>query len=299
MPTRYQVTSRTADIILLIATFFWGSSFVAIKVLVAAVPIYQIIILRFGIAALILLPVVFSRLKQASRTAWLSGLWLGFTMFTGFTFQTASMKYTTATQSAFLTALSVIMVPIFLIYIRKTIVSSRLWFCVFLAMLGLTLLSLNERWQLGFGDILAILGAVFFALHIIYTSIYTAKYDTIFILWVQIAAVAVFSILIQPFIHSEPWVPLTVPLGLALGHLILMVTIGCTTLQVFFQKHTDTTRAGLIYSTEPVFAAVLAYLILGETLPLRGWFGAGLIFVALIISELKGKKQSEVLSPES
>ncbi|MCX7918973.1 MAG: DMT family transporter [bacterium] len=285
--------SLTADIILLIATLFWGSSFVAVKMLVSTMPIYQLIILRFGIATLLLLPFVYPQLRKLNRTSLLPGIWVGFTLFAGFSLQTAAMKYTTATQAAFLTALSVLMVPIFLIFIQKTVVSPRLWLCVLLALVGLSLLSLNAQWQLNFGDILAILCAISFALHIIYTTIYTLKYHPLFILWIQFVTVTIFSGIISLVLIREPWVVMSINQWFGVGYLMLFVTIGCYLVQVYFQKMTDTTRAGLIYALEPVFAAIFAYLLLRETLPLRGWIGAGLIFAALIISEMKRKPTEE------
>jgi drug/metabolite transporter (DMT)-like permease len=114
-----------------------------------------------------------------------------------------------------------------------------------------------------------------------------------FILWIQMAVVLLFSIPASLLVAREPWVPLTTHHGLVIGYITIFVSIGCTTVQVFFQKLTDTTRAGLIYSLEPVFAAILAYLFLGELLTFRGLIGAGFIFIALIISEMKGRDKSK------
>jgi len=105
----------TADLALLLATFFWGSSFIPVKSLVATIPPYELLTIRFGIVGIILLPVIISRLKQAGflkvcKPATILGIFL----FSGFAFQTVGMKYTTATNSAFVTGLNVVFVPIFL-----------------------------------------------------------------------------------------------------------------------------------------------------------------------------------------
>lgn len=286
--------SLTADILLIIATFFWGTSFVVVKELVTVIPVPQLILLRFGIAAIILLPFVYPQFRQQNKSVILPSLWLAFTIFAGFTFQTWSMRHTTATQSAFLTGLSVILVPVFLFLLRHTIASLKLWFCVFLALIGLGLLSLNEQWQLSYGDILATLCAVAFAFHIIYTSLYTQRFHPLFMLWIQFVLAVIYGGIVYPFLFKEPWIALTANQWLGVGYLVLLPTIACYFTQVYFQKLTDTTRAALIYTLEPVFAAIIAYLFIAEKLTLRGWLGAALIFIAMILSELIGRKNNNV-----
>ena len=281
--------SLTADILLIIATFFWGTSFVVVKQLVASIPFHQLILLRFAIAAIVVFPFVYPHIKQQTNSVILPSLWLGFTIFAGFTFQTWSMKYTTATQSAFLTGVSVILVPVFLFFLRHTVASLKLWFCVILAFLGLGFLSLNAQWQLNYGDILATICAVSFAFHIIYTSLYTQKYQPLFMLWIQFIMVLIYGGIAYPIIFPEPWVYLTAKQWLGVGYLTLLPTIGCYLTQVYFQKLTDTTRAALIYTLEPVFAAIISFMLINEMLTIRQWLGAVLIFSAMVLSELKGK----------
>jgi drug/metabolite transporter (DMT)-like permease len=281
--------SLTADILLIIATLFWGTSFVVVKELVAIIPFQQLILLRFGISAIIIFPFVYPQIRQQTKSVILPSVWLGFTIFAGFTFQTWSMKYTTATQAAFLTGVSVILVPVFLFLLRHTVASFKLWICVILALIGLGLLCLNSQWQLGYGDMLAAFCAVAFAFHIIYTSLYTQKYQPLFILWIQFIAVLIYGGLAYPIIFPEPWIHLTGRQWLGVGYLVLFPTIGCYITQVYFQKLTDTTRAALIYTLEPVFAAVISYFMINEMLTTRQWIGAILIFSAMVLSELKRK----------
>jgi drug/metabolite transporter (DMT)-like permease len=285
------VSPRKAAGFLVLATVIWGSSFIPMKWLVSQMPLYELLAIRFFFASLVLLPWLFPRIKKLNqegnlRPLFKSSLILGLLSWGGLVTQTAGMLYTTATNAAFITGLNVVMVPILMAFMGHHKPDMKSWGCIFLALAGLVLFSLTASLRVNPGDILVLLCAILFSFHIIYTTRFTRIYDPVTIAGFQFIIQFVFFLLASLFMDAGKWVQPNAP---QLTLIILLGIFGTTVamgIQAVYQRWTQTHKAALIYLLEPVFAALLGYLILGELLSLRQWAGALIMLGAMALSEL-------------
>ncbi len=300
--------SISADLALLLATFFWGSSFIPVKYLVGIVniPPYELLAIRFGIVAVMLFPIMLLRLKHLSMLPFgsplepkhegtsvivRSAIVLSILLFSGMAFQTIGMKYTSATNSAFVTGLNVVFVPIFLSLLGHHKPGFQLWVCVLIALVGLAIFSLTPQWTINYGDFLVFFCAIIFSFHVIYTTRFTTLYDPILLLSFQFILVSVVNMVFSFCLERRQWIQPDLHGWINILYLSIVTTGIAGLLQAHFQRFTETTRAALIYVMEPVFAALLGFLILHEHLTGRQWFGALLILFAMVFSEIKiGKR---------
>jgi len=285
------VSPRKAAGFLVLATFIWGASFIPVKWLVSQIPFYEMLAIRFFFASLVLLPWLSPRIKKLNQEGNLgplfkSSLILGLLSWGGLVTQTAGMLYTTATNAAFITGLNVVIVPILMAFMGHHKPDMKSWGCIFLALAGLVLFSLTASLRINPGDILVLVCAILFSFHIIYTTRFTRLYDPVTIAGFQFMIQFVFFLLASLVMDSGKWVRPNTP---ELTLIILLGILGTTVamgIQAVYQRWTRTHKAALIYLLEPVFAALLGYLILGELLSLRQWAGALIMLGAMVFSEL-------------
>ncbi len=287
-----------SELILILVTLLWGATFVIVKEALNDVSSMAFIAVRFLIAAAILLP--FMRKKKFTNQNISAGILLGVLLFMGFATQTVGLKFTSATKSGFLTGTAVIIVPLLQIIIEKRAPTKGVIIGTILVMLGITFLSsggnsilsllsdLGSNFNIGEG--LTLICALFFALYIIYLDIETSRYDLWTLLFLQIITTAVLSILFLVVFtetNLEPFkFDLTNNLIWAIFYTSIFATLITTALQTKYQKNVTPAKAGIIFSFEPIFAAVFAFFILGEKITNFGYLGAGLIILGLLVSEL-------------
>ncbi|MDF2681417.1 MAG: hypothetical protein K0R47_2607 [Brevibacillus sp.] len=290
--------STMADIILLLVTLVWGTTFVIMKQAIDTIPPLAFNAFRYLIAALFLLLLIllFYRRQLRLLTGQLvrSGMFLGFWLFVGSAFQMAGLQFTTSGKTAFITGLSGVIVPLFSFVfwkhkLRKTAIAG-----VILAMAGLFLLTVNGPTAVNQGDLLVFVCALSIAFHIIYTGKYASEYPTILLTFVQLFTVAVFSFL--GTVLLEDWQTAADPNHLLVPVVfwsLLLTGIPATALaflaQTACQRFTTAARVALIFVMEPVFAAIFAYFFASETLTGRGLFGCLFIFLGMILAELRIK----------
>ncbi|MBW2561973.1 MAG: DMT family transporter, partial [Deltaproteobacteria bacterium] len=185
-----------ADLLLLITTLFWGVTFVVVKQAVQQVGVFPFLSQRFGLAFLILLAICLI-VKRPLRKEYLTrGVVLGVLLFGAFAFQTMALLYATASNTAFLTGLNVVLVPVIGATFLRHSVTLNMKLGVILATAGLFLLCTNGGWGLDRGDILGITCAVCIALHLIFTGRFARASDVYWLTTVQIGVVALLSALV-------------------------------------------------------------------------------------------------------
>lgn len=278
------MTRRQADLALLLATFLWGTSFVAVKSALADATPFAFIAVRFGTAALVLAPGTRFHPSPTGQEL-TSGLLLGTLVAVGFIAQTAGLVITTPSRSAFIVAVSSILAPL----IALTLLGQRPgWLtaaALALALLGIYLLTAPDAGGLNRGDLLTLICAACFGGQIVAVTALSRRYDARRLVFVQIAATAVLGavaagLLERPRIH---WTPQFVG---ALGYTVLFASTICFVLQMSAQRHMSSARAALIFCFEPLFAALTSWLVLRETLSLVQWVGGTLILLGMLAAEL-------------
>jgi drug/metabolite transporter (DMT)-like permease len=290
----------TGEIALLFNTLIWGGTFALIKNAFSDISPLLFLGLRFTIAALIFLPFVYASLKKTNKQTLIAGSILGLFYFAGFTSQSLGLNLTTATKSGFITGTFVIFIPILQLIIEKR---KPKWFnilSVFLVLIGLILLASRGENALDFirqlgsdfnlGDLLTLLCALLFAFQVVYVDVFTKKYDYLPMVFVQLLITGVGGFILSYIFSIASLETIKFTFNTTVITAILYTAIFASTIatviQLKFQKLVSPTKAGIIFSIEPIFAAVFAYFLLSEKISNFGLIGCVLIFIGLIVSEL-------------
>ena len=264
---------------LLLTTLIWGATFPATKVVLEQLPPLSFLFLRFCLGAflvvvgMLLLGFPFRREPCVLRASAIATVWL----FLGYLLQTVGLWYTTASNSAFITALYVVFVPLVLRRFGR-----RVCLATSIAMGGLWLL-VKPAIAMNVGDLLTLGCAVAFAAHIACLERFTREVDAPSLFTLQMVAMAVifFPAMMLEGAPAEAFAPtaaLLVGLGITGG-----LATGAFAVQVWAQRLIPAQQVALIFASEPVYAAWLSWYFLGESLDLQGWIGSGLIVAAIVI----------------
>lgn len=289
------ITNRTrlAQIGLVFTTLAWGATFVLVKEGLNHAQPFTFGGYRFLIATICTSFLVRTQIFQLQKKEFYSAVLCGFFLFAGYAFQNFGLweneiyTSTTPSKSAFITSISIIMVPIMLVITGIQKVSSRIWTAILLATMGLYLLLDPRGSGISLGDIFTFGCATCFAIHIILQDYYAKKgiHVTRFFL-IQVFAVTIFSFICSYFFdtQSPSWSPELINALLMTG--IIATTIAIL-IMVWAQQILSPSQTALIFSLEPVFAALFSWILISELLGIWGWVGGVLVVLAVMWSESK------------
>ena len=279
----------TADLMMLVVTICWGSSYLFTKIGLDSLGVYNLIFLRFGIAFILAALIFHKRILKADFKTIKYSFMLGSILFFAFVFLNTGIQSTSVSNTGFLVSLSVVFVPIISAFFLKQKVEKRLMIGVFSALVGIGLLTLNSQLQLSLGDILCIICALFYSVHIIVTGKVTKNVDSISLGVWQLGFCGAWGLLFTLLFETPQ-----LPQNIRTWSSILALSILCSALgfivQTIAQQYTTATHAGLIFSLEPIFAAGFAFVFIGETLSIRGYIGASIVLLGILIAEIDFKK---------
>jgi len=287
-----------ANMLLLLTAAIWGFAFVAQRVGSQYVGGFTFNGIRFALGSISLIPLIIyldKRKKNGNRNesnnevstkkTIVSGILAGTILYTGSTLQQAGLTYTTAGKASFITALYMVIVPIIGIVLGHKI-GKNLWIGVGLAVIGLYLLSINENFSIGYGDTLELICSIFFALHILTIDYFCNRVDPLKLSCIQFATSSCLS-LISAFIFEN----ITIS---GISNALIPILYGgflstgvAYTLQVVAQKNAKPSHAAIIMSMESVFGAIGGALLLGEIMSTKAYIGCILIFVGILIPQIK------------
>jgi drug/metabolite transporter (DMT)-like permease len=290
----------TGEAALILMTVIWGGTFVIVKESLNDISSMLFIAFRFATASLLLIMFLFIKKIKVDKKAILPGIIIGLFLFSGFVFQTLGLKLTSATKSGFITGTLIVFIPFVQILVEKRFPTKGAILGIALVFTGLLFLSsggssiTNFISELGasfnLGDIFTLICAVFFAFHVVYIDVYSAKYNYWILLATQLSTVAVLgfaaSFLFAGVSVEAMQINFTKYLIFGLLYTSLLATLLNIGLQTKFQKVVSPTKAGIIYSFEPIFAALFAFFLLGEKISNFGLLGCVMIFLGLIVAEL-------------
>lgn len=289
-----------AESMLLLITLLWGATFTIVKQSLDDISPMFFIALRFSAAFIFLIPFLIKEISTFNFTSAKAGVILGVLMFLSFAAQTFGLRYTTATKSGFLTGTLVVLIPVFQFLIEKKKPSFGAILGVIIVFIGIIFLSsggnsvftfLNDLGKnFNYGDLLTLLCAILFALHVVFLDIFSKKENIFALFSLQIGVTAllglIFSVLFEFINYEQVNFKPTSSLFLGIFYTSIFATIITTGIQTKYQQYVSPTKAGLIYSFEPIFAALIAFFALNEKITNFGLIGCGLIFLGLISSEL-------------
>ena len=288
-----------ANLILLITALIWGFGFVAQRMGMEHLGPYTFNVCRFLVGALSLLPLLFFfRKKESGPTElnpsfWKFSILAGFALFGGATLQQVGIQYTTVGKAGFITGLYVVIVPILGLCLRQKI---GRWTVIgsILAVLGLYFLSIKEDFSMGWGETMVLIGAFFWAVHVqVIGAANKRNLNPIKLALVQYLVCAALNLLLSLLFETFHLVQVILASGAILYAGIVSVGIAFT-LQVIAQKKVEPSRAAIILNLEAVFAVLAGWLFFTELLTMKEWLGCGLMFLGMILSQMKGQEQDKV-----
>ncbi|MSU02088.1 DMT family transporter [Tissierella pigra] len=283
-----------ADMSLLLVAIIWGSGFVVTKNALDYVTPYYLLFFRFTISTIILSIVFFKNIKNASKQDIKAGIIIGSCLFAAFATQTVGLQYTEAGKQAFITATNVVMVPFIYWIISKKRPDKFDLAAAFLCLIGIGVLSLNKDLSMGYGDLLTLLCAVLFAMHISSTGHFAKESDPYVITIIQFLTAAILS-----FIFALSFEGTNIKLEsntiFPILYLAIFSTMTAFLMQTVAQKYTSSTHAAIILSLEAVFGSTFSIIFLKEPLTIKFFIGCMAILISVITSEtkwefLRGKK---------
>ena len=295
MPLTTQSSSRVATLLLITVTAVWGSTFFLIRNLVQHVPPADFLAVRFAIAA-VAMGIVFRRQTLAvTRQDVVTGVGLGVLYGGAQLLQTVGLAHTDASVSGFVTGAYVVLTPLFAAALFRERIAGSTWLAVGLATTGLAVLSLRGL-SVGYGEALTLASAGLYALHIIGLGRFSRAHTA-----TGLATVQAFVIALMCSVAAVPD-GLTLPSdGGQWASVVYMALIaGAVALwaQTWAQSHLTATRAAIVMTLEPVFAALFAVLLGGEVLTARMLLGGALVLAAMYLVELLGRRTPVVSAEE-
>ncbi|WNS76258.1 DMT family transporter [Bacillus sp. DTU_2020_1000418_1_SI_GHA_SEK_038] len=280
-----------ADLMMFFVTICWGSSYLFMKMGLDTLSEFNLIALRFGLAFLLAAALFYRRLRHVDRETLKFSIILGSILFLIFTMLTYGLKTTTTSNAGFLVSLTVIFVPILNTFVFKNKIDLNLKLSILIALTGIAFLTVQLPFHVLPGDLLCVMCAFLYAIHIIITGHAAPKVDTLNLGIIQLGVAGFWGLLFS-VIFENPVLPSTKEGWIS----ILALSILCSALgfiiQTVAQKYTSAARTGLIFSLEPVFAALFGYLFIQEIMSGKEFFGAFLVLFSIVFTTIRREKQT-------
>ena len=286
--------SILATLALLAMTACWGSTFFLIKDLLDRVPVLDFLAVRFAIASVALFLLAPRTVGRLSATARKNAVVLGLLYGVAQILQTAGLAHTPASVSGFITGMYVVCTPLLAALILRTRITPMTWGAVALATAGLGVLTLNG-FSVGYGEAITLVAAILYALHIVGLGAWAGARDAMGMTIVQLVVITVVC-----FVATVPdgiVLPSTTRDWLSVVYMAVFAGALALAGQTWAQAHLPPTRAAIIMSMEPVFAAFFAVLLGGESMTARMALGGLMVLTAMLVVELLPRRKIEAEVP--
>lgn len=284
-----------ANLLLVTIALAWGSSYIFMKIGLHSMNASSIIVSRFFIAFLVMYAIFFKKLIHVSKETLLASALLALPLYGVFIFLLHGMKTTTVSTASFLTSTTVVFVPLIHALFTKRAPSRKTMLSIVVVVIGLALLTIGDDFGLSAGAILCLLCALCNALYLVWTNHFAKKVQPLQLGVYQLGFTALYGAI--GFIKETPTLPQTTSEWTAIISMALLCSAYGYVLQPIAQRHTSAVEAGFIFSLEPVFAVVFAFICFGEIMTPAGLTGAMLILTGVLIANYvpKHKKQPAIL----
>ncbi len=273
--------------LVLIAALLWGLSFSILKDAITSLPIFWLLSLRFTIGIIFFGLLIIKRLKFLNRKNIIAGICMGSCLFGAYIFQTIGLDSTTPGKNAFLTTIYCVLVPFICFILYRTKLSKYHIMGAILCLIGIAFISIDE-FNVNIGDILSLIGGLFFAFHIIVSTKVTKNEDPLLCVFVQMIVIAILCYITSLIIERDR---ITFDIQIKGWLQLLFLGIGPSALCLAFQgvgnKYLEPTTVSIILSTEAVFGVVFSIILGHEDLTFFSIIGFVLVFMAIIVTETK------------
>lgn len=277
-----------ADMGLVLVTMGWGVSYALMKVALSELQPMTLNAYRFLFAFIISFTLGFKRMKGISKTTIKYSFYIACALFIVYTGCTYGVLYTSLSNAGFLCALPVLFTPILAFIFKNEKFSRKFVVVIIMSVIGIALLSLNEEYRFAMGDLICIGAAVAYAVDLLITetAVNHEDVDAFQLGVMQLLTTGIFC-LIGAFITED----IVLPQAPKVWGATIFLSIFCTgvafIVQAIAQQYTTASHVGVIFTLEPVFAGVVAYVFFNEVLSARAYFGAVLLLVSLFVMEIE------------
>ena len=284
-------TQFKADMMLVLVTLCWGVSYFMMDLCLEEMDPLTLNAYRFLGAFSIAAILALKKLKGVNRTTLLYAFFVSIAMVFTYIGATYGVKYTSQSNAGFFCATAVIFAPILTFFIRKVVPDKKLALVVVLCTIGMALMAFDSNFHIASGDWLCLMAGFSYTIAILVTEAGVSRDDVdAFQLGVfQLGFTGVWMLILALLLET-PVLPQSTGCWVSVGFLAIFCTGVAYIAQTIAQKYTSATHVGVIFTLEPVFAAIVAFLFAGERLLPRAYLGAVLMLLSLLIMEVDFKK---------
>ncbi len=273
---------------LLLATGLWGISNCLTSICLNELQPLTLNAFRFITGFLVLGAIYFRRLRGVNKKTLKYSVLVGLSLVVVYAGATYGIMYTSVSNAGFISAMTVLFTPLFEFILYRKKPGKKFSFALLLCLIGIAMLTLNETLKPALGDIICLLVPTFYAVDLMLTekAVADPEVDPLALGVCDLAVVGV-VMLVLSFLVETPVLPQSPKVWASALFLGIFCSGVCLVLQSVYQKDTTATRAGLIFTLEPVFSAIFAFFLLGERLGVKGYIGAALMLVSLVVMEVE------------
>lgn len=290
---RNKLYELRADLLLLTVAIAWGVTFLMVQDAISTTPVYAFLFFRFTLASILMFIISYRFLNELNKKTILYGVILGILLFSAFATQTFGLIYTKSSIVAFITGLNVICVPFLTYLFFKDKIKLNVLIATFIAVIGLYLLTMSGTLEFEKGEFLTLICAILFALQIIFTGKFSKQVNVFMLVLFQLITVSILALIFSLSLDSTTF---NISYNYAFFKAVIITAIFATVyaflIQTYMQQFTTATKTAIIFTMEPVSAAIFAYFTANEVLTIVQFIGAVLIILATLIAELKFNKKS-------
>ena len=278
---------RKADLLLVMITGFWGASYFLTDLCLETMPPLSLNAFRFLVAFAVLGAFYFRKLHHISRKTWRYALLIGASLVMVYTCYVYGLMHTSISNAGFICALPVIFTPLLELVVLRKAPSRRFALALILCTVGLGLMTLNDTFRPAPGDIICLGTAFFYAVDLLLTdrAVRDREVDPLQLGVLQLGVVGVIMLILTCLLET-PQLPSTPAAWGAALFLAVFCTGIAFVIQAVQQQYTTASHVGLIFTLEPLFSAIVAYFFAHEVLGLRGYIGAALMMLSLVLMEV-------------
>ena len=284
---------RQANLILATVSLAWGASYIFMKITVDVIPPITIVALRFGIAFIVMVLIFFKKIIRVDAKTLKYSAIVGALLCGIFIALMYGVKNTTASTAGFLTSTTVILVPVLQIFITRKLPSRKIVCGVLIVSTGLALLLIGDDFTIASGAYYCLVAALLYAVHIIVTNRFVREVDALQLGIYQLGF-ATFFATVGTFLFETPVLPASAIHWFSILGLALICSAYGFVMQPIAQKYTTPESTGFLFSLEPIFSAIFAFIFINENMGLQGYFAAMLILAGVLIANSTSKKQLEI-----
>ena len=287
---RNKKTGMIASIVLTLVALVWGTTFAVIKDTLGVVQPFTLMTLRFGFSAVLLALLYLNKIKNMKKIDLKRGIIIGIFMFLAFYLMIISLRFTTASKFSFIIASYVLIVPFLSWLINKKILDKYAIISAVIATVGLGFLTIEKGVNFNIWDLVAVCCSFFFAAHMVAIEKYSGDSDPITLTIIQFIVTAIFFTILTGVKEGYNFSILP-KIKWTLGYLVVVSTVIPFAIQNIVQKYISSTSTALILTLQSAFGSIFAIYYLNEKMTVQIGIGCILIFIAIIIQNLKSNSK--------